>query len=468
MMKRGVIVFLFFIVHFSYSQTVRDKLDQAIQKMEADSQFHHAIIGMSVFDAKNDTAIYEHNAQVGLAPGSTQKIFTSCAAFDLLGKGYRYKTEITYKYFNSNPSRSYFVIKPSGDPTFGSFRFDSTKPATILKRIVIALKEKKITPVSSQYVVLDSAYGNNTVPGGWIWEDIGNYYGASAQSLNWLENQYDIVLKSGKKSGDDVSAVQTKPAGLYNNLKVNVKSAKKGSGDNTIVYLDYGSVPPVIEGTIPVDEDTFTVGASIPNPQDVFIQQLNNSMKTEKLAMFYGFESHPPLLTLPDSLFTFLDLGKQVSPPLDSINYWFLKKSINLYGEALIKTIAFEKSGFGSTEKGVEFLKDFWEDNGIEKSALNICDGSGLSPQNRVTTDALIKALQYAKTRPWYKSFYYDLPEHNEMKMKSGSINGARAYAGYHKASDGREYVFSIIVNNYSGASADVVKKIYKLLDNLK
>src|ERR1700712_5766229 len=147
MMKRGLIVFLVLMFHFSFGQTVRDKLDQAIQKMEADSQFHHAIIGLSVFDAKNDTAVYEHNAQTGLAPASTQKIFTSCAAFDLLGKTYRYKTEITYKLFNSNPSRSYFVIRPSGDPTFGSFRFDSTKPAAILKRIITALREKKISPV---------------------------------------------------------------------------------------------------------------------------------------------------------------------------------------------------------------------------------------------------------------------------------------------------------------------------------
>jgi D-alanyl-D-alanine carboxypeptidase/D-alanyl-D-alanine-endopeptidase (penicillin-binding protein 4) len=184
--------------------------------------------------------------------------------------------------------------------------------------------------------------------------------------------------------------------------------------------------------------------------------------------MFYSLDSHPPLLTLPDSLFDFIELYKHVSPPLDSINYWFLKKSINLYGEALIKTMAFEKTGFGSTGKGVELVRDFWEENGIEKSALNICDGSGLSPQNRVTADALVKALQYAKTRPWFGSFYYALPEYNGMKMKSGSIGGARAYAGYHTAKDGNEYSFAIIINNYDGESAAIVKKMHLILDNLK
>src|SRR5690606_19879291 len=100
--------------------------------------------------------------------------------------------------------------------------------------------------------------------------------------------------------------------------------------------------------------------------------------------------------------------------------------------------------------------------------ALQMIDGSGLSPQNRVTTFAEVKALQYARSRPWFQAFYQSLPEYNGMKMKSGSIGGARAYAGYHKSKDGKQYVFSIIVNNYDGSAAAVVRKMYKVLDILK
>ena len=156
------------------------------------------------------------------------------------------------------------------------------------------------------------------------------------------------------------------------------------------------------------------------------------------------------------------------SPTFDSMNYWFLRRSINLYGEAFIKTIALEKSGFASTEKGVELVQDFWAQRGIDKAAINILDGSGLSPQNRVTTNALVKVLQYAKTRPWYNSFYLSLPTYNGIKMKSGSIGGARSFAGYHKSKDGHEYVFAIIVNNYDGSSGAIVKKMYQVLDVLK
>ena len=357
-MKRWMIGGLLFIVNSTYcqTQTVPEKLASAIKRLEADPELQHAIIGLCVYDSKTGDTVYTHNAQMGLVPASTQKIFTSCAAYDLLGKNYRYKTEIVYKFCKASPARSYFVIKPSGDPTFGSFRFDSTKADAILKYIIVRIAEEKISPVSTQYVLNDSAYGNNTVPGGWIWEDIGNYYGASAQSLNWLENQFDIILRSGKRPGEKVMAVKTKPAGLFNNLRVNVTSANKGSGDNTIVYPTYGSVPPSIEGTIPLNEDSFRVGASMQNPADIFIQQLNITIKAQKIPMFYGFESRVPILTLPDSMFEFMEVCKHVSPPFDSINYWFLQKSINLYGEALIKTMAFEHCTLAGVSWGMDDL----------------------------------------------------------------------------------------------------------------
>ena len=44
---------------------------------------------------------------------------------------------------------------------------------------------------------------------------------------------------------------------------------------------------------------------------------------------------------------------------------------------ALAKTIAYKEDGFGSTVNGVYDIKKFWQQNGIDSSALNISDGSG-------------------------------------------------------------------------------------------
>ena len=113
-------------------------------------------------------------------------------------------------------------------------------------------------------------------------------------------------------------------------------------------------------------------------------------------------------------------------------------------------------------------VKDYWKRKGLDENELNIYDGSGLSPLNRVTTHVQVEILKYAKQQSWFPYFYNALPEYNNMKMKSGSISDVRSFCGYHTSGGGIQYIFSFIVNNYNGPSSDVVKKMYRVLDNLK
>jgi D-alanyl-D-alanine carboxypeptidase/D-alanyl-D-alanine-endopeptidase (penicillin-binding protein 4) len=301
-------------------------------------------------------------------------------------------------------------------------------------------------------------WSNATIPDGWIWQDIGNYYGAGAGVLNWHENQYDLVLRSGNKTGDSVHIVATRPK-LYNiELGCEVKTGPENSGDNAYIYLPPLATSGIVRGTIPPDENEFIISGSYPNPSLQLSMTLSDKLRLAQVAV----EENAQPFFEPKVIYT------HNSPRLDSMNYYFMRRSINLYGEALMKTIGLEKEGLADTEKGIDVVTDFFSAIGIEKSALHIIDGSGLSPQNRVTTEAQVKALQYARGRSWFSSFNYSLPEYNGMKMKSGSIGGARAFAGYHTAKDGKQYTFSIIVNNYDGSAGDVVRKIYKVLDILK
>ena len=245
-------------------------------------------------------------------------------------------------------------------------------------------------------------------------------------------------------------------------------TGKKGSGDNAYIYLPPYSKSGFAAGTIPAGEQGFVISGSFPDGPQVFLNELQSAFLKESLQIKGGFRTinrdfiPAPQVSGNSKLITI------ESPPLDSLNYWFLKKSINLYGEALLKIMAFNKTKTGSTDEGVEIVKDYWEKSGIDRTAINIIDGSGLSPQNRVTTYALVRVLQYAKTRPWFSSFNYSLPEYNGMKMKSGSIGGSRSFAGYHTSASGKEYAFAIIVNNYDGSSSAMVRKLYQVLDVLK
>src|SRR5688572_9883869 len=187
------------------AQPLEEKLSKAVALFEKDPQMRHAILGFEVMDAQTGNIIFEKNAQVGLAPASTQKIITSAAAFELLGKDFTYNTQIRYNgKIENGLLRSHLYIIGSGDPTFGSWRYAGTKDSVILKKWIQALASKGIRRIEGDVVISGNSSSQN-IPDGWIWQDIGNYYGAGAYGFNWKENQYDLTLRSGDKVGDDVN-----------------------------------------------------------------------------------------------------------------------------------------------------------------------------------------------------------------------------------------------------------------------
>ncbi len=444
-----------------YSQPLKERLAKAMEGLQTDSQLKHAIIGFSVVNSETGEKVFEVNAQIGLAPASCQKIITSATAMEILGPAYRYETVLGYDgtIHNGTLNGNLYVLG-SGDPSLGSWRFDATKETVVMHNWLMALKQKGIQRINGDLAGCTGKWEPEILPGGWIWEDIGNYYGAGVAALNWHENQYDLILQSGSAVGDKVSVVATRPQLYGISLENRLLSAAKGTGDNAYIYLPPNAVKGYVKGTIPVDEKTFTVSGSFPDPTMQLLATFDALLKETKATRFYNLTETKLPICLP--------IYTQYSPTLDSLNYWFMKKSINLYGEAFVKTIAYEKTGKGSTEKGVEQVKKFWKEQGIESSALHMIDGSGLSPQNRVTADALVKVLQYARTRPWFHYYQDALPVYNQMKLKSGTIGGVKSFAGYHTAKDGTAYTVAIIINNFDGSAGEMVKKMYKVLDELK
>lgn len=454
------------------AQTVTQQLQKAFQQFENDSQLKHAISSLYVIDAKTGQVVFDKNAQVGLAGASTQKIITAATAFELLGKDYRYKTQFGYQ--GSIPGRKLngrIYVLASGDPTLGSSRYESTKESGFTNRLLKAIKGLKIDTADYMLFVEDRKFEVNNIPDGWIWQDIGNYYGAGAAALNWRENQYDILLKSGNDIGSKVEIVDIKPYNYFSQeIESKLRAASKGSGDNAYIYMPLGNSSAIIKGTIPVNENRFTISGAMVNPAYEFQNRMIDTIKKaginvlfDKQTVYNIADDFPPVYSNKGTIFY-----TENSPSLDSIIYWFLKKSINLYGEALLKTFAYEKQGFGSTDSGVAIVRKFWKEKGIAVEELNIYDGSGLSPLNRITTHSQVEVLKYARTRDWFPYFYDALPSYNSMKMKSGTISDVKGFCGYHKANNGKEYIFSFLVNNYSGKTSGVVNKMYKVLDELK
>ncbi len=462
-MKRILFVLLLWFTSFcSVAQTVVQNLFAAFGKFENDPQLKSGLASIYIVDTKTGKVVFEKKAKVGLAPASTQKIITSASAYEFLGKDFRYKTE-----FGLSSDKSTLYILPGGDPTLGSGRWNNTKESQVMSRIIAGVKKTGTLELSG-LVVNELGWEDESIPDGWIWQDIGNYYGAAARKLNWRENQFDLILKSGKNIGQPVVIVGTVPGKMNHDLRSRATSAAKGSGDNAFIYFPINAGYGVVRGTIPVNESHFVISGALPPDENILFKALTDALSEKGIknpGMFLSLSNYNPNV-VPDKNMTIFHT--EFSPPLDSIIFWLNKKSINLYAEALLRTISYKRTNVASSTSSIQMIKDFWKTRGIDQTELNIIDGSGLSPSNRVTTHALATILHYAKKQSWFRGFYNSLPDYNGMKMKSGTIAGAKGFTGYHTSRNGTEYAFSFLVNNYNGSSYTLVQKMYRVLDELK
>jgi serine-type D-Ala-D-Ala carboxypeptidase/endopeptidase (penicillin-binding protein 4) len=468
-MKR--LLFFFALLPFTaLTQTVAKQLQTAFLQFEKDPQLASAISSLYVIDAKTGAVVFDKYSTIGLAPASTQKIITSITAFELLKKNFRYQTILqTVGDISDSILHGHLYIIGNGDPTLGSARYNSTKSELLLKTWASIVSKKGIQQITGPLSFNYRTFPYQSIPDGWIWEDIGNYYGAGAFILNWKENQFDITLNSNKEpySDNEVTIVSPEKPVFVNELK----AGPKGSGDNAFCYIPLQDNAWMLKGSIPTGEKNFTISAANTDPVKTLFSDLIAALNQKSIitngVQDYVRELAKPSVTAIDGR-RYETLHTHYSPPLDSIIYWFNKKSINLYGEALLKTMGDVKKPSPSTDSGVAVVREFWKTKGIREHELNLFDGSGLSPLNRVTTHAQVEILKYAKDKEWFPSFYNSLPLYNGMVMKSGTINNTKAFCGYHTAKNGSSYIFSFIVNNYNGRSADLVGKMYKVLDILK
>lgn len=470
-MKYILSFFLLFTVSALSSQTLKQRIENAYDGFEKDSQMKYGISSITVLNALSGELVFAKNENIGLASASTLKTVTAATAYHILGKDYSWETSIGYNGLISPDGtlNGDLIIVGAGDPSLGSDRYDSTKSELILKKWADAIIRSGIKRMTGSILADDRLFGTQTMPGGWTWQDMGNYYGAGPSSLTWRENQFDLIFKPGARVGEPAELLETKPKMAYLNIVNEVKTGAAGTGDNVYAYsAPYSSVI-YVRGTYGLDLKK-DIAASVPDPAFDLAINLFNKLSDLGIKVDKGATT-ARLQALNNQ--NFAPLAKIIvthsSPNLDKIVYWFNQKSINLFGEHLLKTIAQKEGKEISTSAGVKVLKKFWLDKaGIDGDALNIYDGSGLSPSNRISTLAMAQVLQTVKKESWFPGFYESLPLYNNMKMKSGSISDVIAYTGYQTSEEGTPLVFSFIINNYSGSSSAVRQKMFKVLNTLK
>jgi D-alanyl-D-alanine carboxypeptidase/D-alanyl-D-alanine-endopeptidase (penicillin-binding protein 4) len=444
------------------------QLTAEIETLKNDPDLIHGSWGLCVLDVKKDSIVAEYNSEMGLVPASSLKVVTTAAALSILGENYHYETKFQYDgTFDSIKGilHGNLYIKGNGDPTLQSKYFLKEKDSIAISwKWAKLIAAKGIKMIDGSVVADASGFSDDVVPETWIWGDMGNYYGAGAGGLNYRDNLYSVIYQSGNE-GDTarISRIWPSMPGLkmYNYVK------SGGTKDNAYIYgAPYNTVR-IAEGTIPPKRTDYQVDGSMPDPAYYCAYELDSVLRrsgvlvtdkpyTTRDSRLAGKESKKPRKTL------FLEF----SPRLADIVYWTNRKSVNLYAEAMLKTIALRRKGWAAEGPGTDAVTAFWTGKKVDTKGLYLNDGCGLSRWNSITPHQFVSVLRVVSTESCFKSFYKSLPEYNaNVVAKGGYITRVRSYTGYATKKNGELLAFSIIANNYDCNPVEMRKKLEKLMD---
>jgi serine-type D-Ala-D-Ala carboxypeptidase/endopeptidase (penicillin-binding protein 4) len=468
---------------FSIIVSAQHRSPQLLSDFLNNNALKNAAVSICVADANTDSILMETTPQLCVVPASVQKLVTSATALEILQGSRKF---VTYVWANGEISSGKLtgdlIITGGGDPTLGSKNVENKVDKNkFLSEWAHWIKRAGIDTITGNIIADPYIFSDQDVPDSWLWEDVGNHFGAAASGISIYDNIFELIFNVPVVEGQPAEIVKIIPEIPGLNLKNEVISSSK-KGDNTSVFGSPFDTNRRIKGALPVGSMNFPVKASVPDPALLLASELKKVLIDSSVLVFGNIEKQKVIS--PDKIDTNKIVMRWISPGLFDIISQMNKQSINLYAETLLKHIGLTVSGEGSTLAGIAAIKDFWTKNGIDTQNLFMADGSGLSRQNAMTAKTLVDVLFYMKNRgKWFDAFKNSIPItgidgtqkyyfqdsilKGKARAKTGSMNRVRSMAGYMTTQNGKDIAFAVIINNYNGSSSTISGFIEKWMESL-
>lgn len=458
-------------------------LQAETERIVNDSLMRHGALAFSLQSVKTGKPLFAYNAGKSVVIASNLKLVTTATALAILGEEYTFKTTLQHDGTLTNGVlNGNLYIRGGGDPTLGSDRYENgLNLSPLLESWTEAIQRYGIRQINGAIIGDASLFEDNATPGGWIWGDLGNYYGAAAYGLNIHENLYRLYFKPGAKTDAPTRILRTEPAVPELNFVNLVKTGKPGSGDQAYIYGAPYTGLRYVEGTIPAGVNEFAIRGSVPDPAKLCAGLLRDRLTVAGVKVSEPATTTRLLRLQGKRLDTkWKDIHTHNSPLLRDIVAETNLQSINLYAEALLKTLGDTLAGKPTTEGGAEAVVDFWQKQGIRANGFFMRDGSGLSRTNAIAAETVTDILVYCANKPFFKGLYASLPVAGisgtmknmgkgtamarNVRAKTGSLERVMAYSGYFRNKSGELVAFALVANDYAGSNSVMRKKLERLM----
>jgi serine-type D-Ala-D-Ala carboxypeptidase/endopeptidase (penicillin-binding protein 4) len=429
--------------------------------------YEHASVSVCVLDLSTSKTVVQLNQAQSVTPASVLKLLTTGAALELLGPDFRFETKLmTSGTIENNQLTGDIRIQGGGDPSLGS-RQVPQNPEAFLADWVNAIKEAGIQHIRGRILVDASVFDDEGVSPFWLWEDIGNYYATGIYGLNVFDNSFKLELKSGAPgSKPQIMGMEPVIPGVTID---NHLLAANNEQDSAYLYGAPFQNDMRLFGTMPANRTSFTIRGQMPDPAAYLALRLKAELINAGIPVEGAALSTRPLKEENAPLLNTVFSTKSL--PLSQLIRIIHEKSDNFYTECLLRQLARMASNRpASARDGIRVVRDFWQNKGLDLTALSMYDACGLSPNDRISAELLAQVLSRMSTNVVFEqslplagmegtvsAFLNGTPLEGKLRLKSGSNQVVNSYAGYYRR-NGKHYVVVLLVN-YANATRFQIRK---------
>ncbi|MEM7165469.1 MAG: D-alanyl-D-alanine carboxypeptidase/D-alanyl-D-alanine-endopeptidase [Planctomycetota bacterium] len=410
-----------------------------------------------------------HREASQVPPASVLKLLTACAAYDLLGVDFKFRTELRH----SGQVRADrdaaggrgvldgdLVVVGRGDPGFSGRHYDGD-PMRAFEPWIAELRRRGIVSVTGALVGDDQYLAGPSRLADWPRDQLHRWYCAPSGALNLNDNCVDVCIApaaDGRRIG-----VLLRPATRMFQIDHQIRAVSTKKKHRYSVDRAPGEWAIVMRGGFLSTASERVEWISVPDPTAAFLAALHEHLRQRSIAIAGGHRAG----SVANS-----KLLATIERPLVDAVWPLMKQSQNLFGDCLARVIDRESGGRGDFAGASQRLRDYLVRviGAPAADGVVIRDGSGLSKQNRLSARALVALLRYANRQPWGRDLAATMPVAGEdgtlkkrfrkhplrgqVRAKTGHIKGVSGLAGTAQTAAG-EVHFALL---FHGAAGKVAK----------
>jgi D-alanyl-D-alanine carboxypeptidase/D-alanyl-D-alanine-endopeptidase (penicillin-binding protein 4) len=441
------------------SATAQAQLPAAVEEALQRARIPAGATALLVVDAQDTKAMprLQHRIEAPMQAASVMKLFTTYAAMDLLGPAFSWSTPVYIDGAVRDGTLSgNLYIQGQGDPQL------------VMERLWLLLRRVQslgIARISGDIVLDNSAfYVPDQDPAAFDGEPL-RPYNVRPEAL--LINYKSIVMTFTPEPAGRTARVQYDPP-LWDVQTQNSVPLAGGACTDYRAGLKADFSDPLrirFGGALPASCGEKIWPVAFADPASYAPRAVQGLWRS----MGAGLDGSVRWGTVPAKLLEAKPLLEWRSPPLAEVVREINKYSNNVMAQQVFLTLGREGgSGTARAEQSRAILQKWWEARIGTEDAPLVDNGAGLSRSERVSARALGLLLQHAYRSPLMPELIASLPisgidgtltrskarAAGSAHLKTGSILGVNAIAGYVDAASGKRYALVALINHANAPAA--------------